>query len=129
MVRIQIISGKMAGSETVARHFPFTLGRSHECELRLEDEGVWDKHCEFTMSAKNGFVLTTHSEAIVLVDGENAAGKMLKNGATLDIGAAKVRFWLSDTRQKAFHWRETFTWFAFLMIFIVEIYLVYRINP
>ena len=46
MVQLNILSGKKAGTRTVARHFPFRIGRAAGNELQLEDDGVWDQHLD-----------------------------------------------------------------------------------
>ena len=71
MVHFKIVSGKMAGSEKVARHFPFRIGRAASAELRVEDDGVWDEHLELAFDATNGFVLATRSNAIASINGQS----------------------------------------------------------
>ena len=46
MVQLRILSGKMAGVDITARHFPFRIGRSAAAELQLQEDGVWERHLE-----------------------------------------------------------------------------------
>ncbi len=128
MVRLQIISGKMAGTEKVARRFPFTIGRSVECGLVLEDGGVWDTHCAILAERGRGIVLRPMQDAIVAINATAAGESVLRNGDTLDIGGAKIRFWLSDTTPQAFRWREWLTWAGFAFVLAVQFFLIYRLG-
>ena len=58
MVQFKIVSGKMAGTEQVARRFPFRIGRSAEADLRLEDDGVWDDHLELSVKINDPQIYT-----------------------------------------------------------------------
>lgn len=129
MVQFKIVSGKMAGSEKVARHFPFRIGRAASADLRVEDEGVWDEHLELTFHAANGFILTTRSNAIASINGQSFQEQVLRNGDAIEIGAAKIRFWLADTRQSSLRPREWLTWIAFLILIAAQIALIYRLLP
>ena len=74
MIQLKILSGKMAGTETVARRFPFRIGRSQSADLRLEEDGVWDEHLELAFDAATGFVLTAHQDALAAVNGQAFPG-------------------------------------------------------
>ena len=43
MVQLQVYSGKHAGTSTLARRFPFVVGRNSTSDLCLEREGIWDR--------------------------------------------------------------------------------------
>ena len=129
MVQFKIVSGKMAGSEKVARHFPFRIGRAASDDLRVEDDGVWEEHVELTFHAVNGFVLTTHSNALAAINGQPFQKQVLRNGDAIEIGAAKIRFWLADTRQSSLRLREWLTWIAFLILVGMQIALIYCLLP
>lgn len=129
MVRLTILSGKMAGTEHSARHFPFRLGRATSADLRLEEDGVWDRHAELALDAAAGFVLSAQSEALVSVNGRPCREAALKNGDELDLGALKLRFWIGPTRQRSLRFREWATWMAFLLITAAQLFLIYRVAP
>ena len=40
MIQLNVLSGKTAGSQTVARRFPFRIGRAAQNDLLLDDDGV-----------------------------------------------------------------------------------------
>ena len=128
MVQFKIISGKMAGSERITRHFPFRIGRAAGADLRLED-GVWDQHLELAFDSTAGFVLTVHPDARAAINGEPFREAVLRNGDTIEIGALKFHFWLGETRQASPRLREWLTWSAFVLILAGQFYLIYRLTP
>ena len=56
MIQFTSLSGKMAGTEWVARRFPVRIGRAPDCHVRLDDHGVWDVHAEVTLNREKAFV-------------------------------------------------------------------------
>jgi hypothetical protein len=129
MVRLKILSGKMAGTEHSARRFPFQLGRAASADLRLEEDGVWERHAELTLDAATGFVLSAHTEALVAVNGHPCRESVLRNGDEMDLGALKLRFWIGPTRQRSLRLREWLTWAGFVAIAAVQVVLIYRVAP
>jgi pSer/pThr/pTyr-binding forkhead associated (FHA) protein len=125
MIRFKIVSGKMAGTERVARHFPFRIGRSPTTDLQLDDAGVWDQHLELKFDSTAGFVLTTHPQALTTVNGLPVREAILRNGDAIEIGALKMLFWLGDTRQISLRFRECATWVAFVLVVVVQLGLIY----
>jgi predicted component of type VI protein secretion system len=129
MVRLTILSGKMAGTEHSARHFPFRLGRAASADLRLEEDGVWERHAELSLDFATGFMLSAQSEALVAVNGHACREAVLRNGDEMDLGALKLRFWIGPTRQRSLRFREWLTWTAFVLITAVQLVLIYRVAP
>ena len=125
MVQLKVLSGKMAGTETVVRHFPFRVGRSAEANLRAEEEGVWEQHLELSFDRETGFSLVSHPEAQVSVNGQVLRETVLRNGDVIEAGALKIRFWLSPTRQYRLTLREWLTWIGFAVIAAVQLALIY----
>ncbi|HYV31170.1 MAG TPA: hypothetical protein VEO53_08720, partial [Candidatus Binatia bacterium] len=58
MVQLDVLTGKKAGTRTIARRFPFPVGRSSQAALVLTDDGVWDRHLEIDLRVSEGAVLT-----------------------------------------------------------------------
>jgi predicted component of type VI protein secretion system len=127
MVRLKLLSGKMAGTEHSARHFPFRLGRAATADLQLEEPGVWDSHAELALDAAGAFVLRTQSEALLTVNGRPCREAVLRNGDEIDLGALKLRFWIGPTRQRSLRLREWLTWTAIVLITLAQLALVYRV--
>ncbi len=129
MIQLKILSGKMAGTDRVARHFPFQIGRSPAADLQLEEDGVWDQHVELAFDAAKGFVLSTHSNALATINGQAFHQIVLHNGDALEIGALKICFWLGEIRQTSLRLREWLTWAALALITAAQVVLVYRLSP
>ena len=129
MVQLTILSGKQAGTCVVARRFPFCVGRNPGMDLRLEEHGVWDRHFELDLNVHEGFVLKVQSEARVIVNGEPAHSALLRNGDVIEIGALKIQFWLSETRQKKLRVREALTWASFVALCAGQLALIYFVLP
>ncbi|HWF17974.1 MAG TPA: FHA domain-containing protein [Verrucomicrobiae bacterium] len=129
MVQLKIVSGKMAGTEQVARHFPFRIGRSASADLRVEEDGVWDEHLELAFHSTDGFILTAHPNALAAINGQPFREAVLRNGDAIEIGALKIRFWLGATRQSRLGLREWLTWTAFALIIAAQLFLIYRMIP
>lgn len=125
MIQLHILSGKKAGSHTVARHFPFRLGRAVENELRLEDDGVWDQHLTFEFEPKLGFKLATASAALVTVNGEPVQNTILRNGDIITMGSVKLQFWLAAAAQGGLRAREAFMWMLLAFVTLGQFVLLY----
>jgi predicted component of type VI protein secretion system len=125
MVELKILSGKMAGTKQVARHFPFQIGRSASADFRLEEDGVWDQHLELMFDPGTGFVLTTKPNALASINGQPFQEAVLRNGDAIEIGALKIRFWLGETRQASLSIREGLTWAGLVLITAAQLGLIY----
>lgn len=126
MVQLKVLSGKTAGTEMVARHFPFYVGRSANCQLSLEEAGVWDKHFQINLDSREGFVLASEANTSVVVDGKTVQQTALRNGDIIEVGLAKILFALTPTCQKSLAFREWLTWIALVALCFGQVVLIYR---
>ena len=124
MIQLHILSGRQAGGEIVVRHFPFLIGRGG-AHLPLEDAGVWDRHLQIDFTRGAGFTFTAQSEAGVIVNGTAAAAGLLRNGDLLELGAARLRVWLTRTRQPSLRWRESLIWASLVILLAAQATLVW----
>jgi len=130
MVQFNILSGKMAGQQIAARHFPFCIGRSATADLPLPEDGVWDRHLELSLDPATGFVLTASPDALMALNGGQPVQQaVLRNGDIIEIGALKLRFWLGAVRQYGLPFRELLVWLAFVAITAAQLALIYRLLP
>ena len=127
MVQLQVFSGKHAGTSTLARRFPFVVGRNSTADLCLEQEGIWDRHLEFHLQIPDGFLLKAHPRALTNVNGQPVQEAFLRNGDLIEVGPLKIRFWLSETRQRGLRTREFLTWFALAALCAGQILLIYAL--
>lgn len=128
MVQIKIFSGKKAGDVWSTRHFPVRLGRSAGSDIQLEDPGVWDEHCRITLDSGLAFILETTSDALVSVNSQPAQRALLRNGDIIELGSAKVQFWLSPAQQRTPGIYEVSVWALVAAVTFVQIALVYWLS-
>lgn len=127
MIQLKILSGKKAGTEMVARHFPFYGGRSAQCQLCLDEPGVWDRHFQINLNSSDGFSVIAEPNTSVTIDGKNTQEAELRNGDIIEIGSAKILFSLSPTTQKSLVLREALTWVGIAALCLVQVSLIYKL--
>jgi pSer/pThr/pTyr-binding forkhead associated (FHA) protein len=125
MIQLQILTGKQAGTDLVARRFPFRIGRTAPADLCLAEDGIWDQHLELNLIAPDGFVLRAQPNALATVNGQRVEQTLLRNGDLIEIGSLKMRFWLSAARQIGLRFREWLTWGSLVLLAIGQVCLVY----
>ena len=125
MVQLKVLSGKQAGTATLARRFPFVVGRNRAADLCLEQDGIWDRHLELHLQIPDGFLLKAHPRALTSVNGQPVQQAFLRNGDLIEVGPLKILFSLSETRQRGFRTREFLTWFALAALCAGQIVLIY----
>jgi pSer/pThr/pTyr-binding forkhead associated (FHA) protein len=125
MIQLHILSGKQAGTRTVARHFPFHIGRAPGNELQLEDDGVWDRHLTLEFEPQSGFNLSTAPDALVTVNGGPVQKSVLRNGDLIAFGSVKLQFWLAAAAQGSLRVREGFVWTLLVLVTLGQFVLLY----
>jgi pSer/pThr/pTyr-binding forkhead associated (FHA) protein len=125
MIQLNILSGKKAGDQPVARRFPFRIGRAPGNELQLEDDGVWDQHLTLEFNPQSGFNLATAPEALATVNAEPVQNAILRNGDTITVGSVKIQFWLAAAGQHSLLVRESLVWALLLFITLGQFALLY----
>jgi pSer/pThr/pTyr-binding forkhead associated (FHA) protein len=126
MIQLQILSGKQAGNRWVARRFPVRVGRDAGNDLRLEEDGVWGQHCEIAWDVQDGLVLSARPNALLTVNSERVAEpRHLRNGDSIELGSARLRFWLGDPVVRGSRVRELFVWTLIALMCVGQVALVY----
>jgi pSer/pThr/pTyr-binding forkhead associated (FHA) protein len=125
MIQFNILSGKRAGDQPVARRFPFRIGRASGNDLQLDDDGVWDQHLVLEFQKQEGFKLATSANALATVNGESVQSRILRNGDTITIGSAKLQFWLAAAMQHSLIFRESFVWTLLIFVTLGQFILIY----
>ena len=72
-----------------------------------------------------GFVLETEGSALAGVNGQPVQRAALRNGDVIEMGSAKLQFWLSEARQREQGFREAFVWTLVVLVCFAQIALVY----
>jgi pSer/pThr/pTyr-binding forkhead associated (FHA) protein len=125
MIQLNILSGKQAGRQMVARRFPFRIGRASGNELQLEDDGVWDQHLTFEFHPQSGFNLTTAPNALAAVNAGPVQNIILRNGDIITVGSVKIQFWLAAATQGSLVARESFVWALLVFVTLGQFALLY----
>lgn len=125
MVQLRILSGKKAGAVWVARRFPVQIGRAAAADLQLEERGVWDQHLRLEFRPAEGVVMNVQAQALAHLNGQPVQQILLHNGDIIELGALKLQFWLSETRQRGLRLREAVAWTAIAGITLSQIALIY----
>ena len=128
MVLLKISSGKTAGQTHTVRQFPFCIGRSPAADLRLEADGVWDRHLELDFDPDQGFILTTQAGARAFVNGWQIQSVILRNGDSIELGSEKLRFWLGETKQSGLRFYESLVWVALIVITVCQAGLIFLLK-
>src|SRR6185295_12803052 len=103
-------SGKQAGARWVARRFPVRIGSEAGSDLQLEEDGVWNRHCELGLDPVEGFILVAQPDALLTVNHQPVQSVRLRNGDALELGSVRLRFWLADPPRRNLVVRETLVW-------------------
>jgi pSer/pThr/pTyr-binding forkhead associated (FHA) protein len=125
MIQLKILTGKMAGTTWVARHFPVRIGRAAGADLRLEEQGVWDEHFQIALDGRQGFIVETQPNALATVNGQPSQQSVLRNGDLIEIGSLKIQFWLGEATQRGLKIREGLVWSIIAAVTLGQIALVY----
>ena len=126
LVQLQVRQGVAVGHVLLTKQLPLRLGRGKGCHMQLTEEGVWEQHGEIDINADQQFILRRHPEASVMINGE-PAGEIttLGNGDEIELGSAKLQFWLGGVRQKNLAAREASAWALLGAIILAEIILLF----
>jgi FHA domain len=125
VIQLHILSGERAGSDVLVPRFPFVIGRGADAGLPMDEPGVWDRHLQIEFQRDNGFTFIVHPNALALINGDTVEAGTLRNGDLIELGSARLRFWLARSTQKTLRVREALTWFALFALFAAQIALIY----
>ncbi len=125
MIELKVLSGKQAGVSATARRFPFLVGRAADAGLRLEDEGVFDRHFSIQFKAREGFLLQSDANAVTAVNNQPTSEVRLRSGDIIQAGSASISFALSPMRQRSLGVREIFVWLMLGGLCLGQIGVIY----
>ena len=108
---------------------PCSLGRSPRDSLILTEPGVWDHHCEIHLRSLTGFSLTVREEALATLNNQPVKQALLHNGDILQMGSARLQFWLAAPRIRrlAFACQEAAIWLLVLLVTAFQGWLMVRL--
>lgn len=128
MIQLHLLSGRTAPATLAAPHLPATLGRDAGCDLCLEEDGVWDRHLEFSATVSHQIRLQSATGAFTAVNGQPLQDALLCSGDLIEIGGVRLRFGLAPVRQRSLVWREASTWIALGALAAGQIALIYALT-
>jgi pSer/pThr/pTyr-binding forkhead associated (FHA) protein len=83
----------------VADLFPYTIGRSHSCDLRLSDPSVSRRHCRLVVRGGRVWVHDLESANGTFVNGERVREtRPLNDGDALHLGVVPFRVQVPDAQ-------------------------------
>jgi len=126
MVSLRILSGKRAGVTVQLARFPSAIGRASDCQVILDEPGIWDRHLQLDLDVHDGFILSVlRPEAIATVNGNPFQRGSLRNGDLIQAASNKLQFFLTPPVQRDFRLREAATWLGFCLLAAAQAYIVY----
>lgn len=125
MIELKILSGKQAGATAVARRFPFLVGRAPESGLRLEDEGVFERHFRIQFQPREGFLLVTEPNAVTAVNNQTTAQTRLRSGDIIHAGSVTMSFGLRPPEQHSLRLREAVVWTMLGLLCLAQVAVIY----
>ena len=128
MVQIQILNGAKAGTRWVAGPLPFSVGRSAEDSLRLDDAGVWEHHCRVELREDHRAALVAAPDALTAVNGQPTQDIVLRNGDIIELGSLRLQFGFTPTSHRSLRLREITTWVAFALLALTQVALIYLLS-
>jgi len=120
MVELRILTGKMVGQVVSVRHFPFYIGRALDCDLRLEEQAVWNKHLKLDLR-ENEIIVSACGEGSLTVNGIPKKEAEMKIGDEIECGSVKIDCWASPVAQKSQAWRELFVYAVITGLLLLEV--------
>lgn len=129
MIRWSILSGRKAGDTHLVSRFPAVIGRGTGADWVIEEDGVWERHARLELDRQGRFQLFSESGALVVVNGVSRAEAELRNGDVVDLGAARLRFGLSETRLRSHRGREWATWIGVALLCLGQLLMIYLFLP
>jgi len=128
MIQFVSLSGKTAGASWVARRFPVRAGRAPGNDLRLEAPGVFDQHFEVDVKSGESLELSVRGSALANVNGQPVTRCLLRNGDLVEVGSARLRFWLAPTQQSSLRASQVGVWLAWFAVLAAQVILLRWLN-
>ena len=125
MIELRILSGKQAGAIVVARRFPFLVGRASDSGLRLDDEGVFDRHFRIEFQPREGFLLVGEPNAVTAVNNQTTSRIRLRSGDIIYTGSVTMSFGLRPPEQRSLRIREAVVWIMLAFLCLGQVAVIY----
>ncbi len=128
LAQLTFVNGGLARQSVALPEAPLMIGRAPECQMRLTEKGVWERHAQIRLRPGEGFFLHSLPPATVSVNRQPVtAPQLLRNGDTIDAGEVKLRFWLGPVRQAPLPIIEAVFWLLLGALFAVQAWLIWAL--
>ena len=124
MVRLRVLNGARAGFSHLTGRFPCTIGRAASDDLQLIEPGIWDGHLQLDLRVPDGFLLSRLGQGRATVNGVEFDQIRLRNGDLIELGAAKLQFWIGDIQPAGQRLRELLLWIGLSTLVLLEFGLI-----
>lgn len=126
MLQLRVLSGRHAGLQRICHRVPVRIGRAHDNDLQLDDEGVWPRHATIGFDPRDGFILRAEPDAMLSVNFQPAQTVRLRDGDCIQLGAATLQFRLTPLEQRPLDWLERGVWILVAAVTLAQILLLAR---
>jgi predicted component of type VI protein secretion system len=103
------------------------VGRAGDAGLRLEDEGVFDRHFNISFKRNEGFLIFSQANAVTAVNHQPVSEARLRAGDVIQAGSASIAFALSPMRQRSLRFRESLVWFMLGVLCLAQVAVIYAL--
>ena len=79
----------------------------------------------FAVAAEFCDFLRSQPNTLARVNGQPVSTTLLRNGDTIELGAAVIQCWLSPVRQRSLGLREAVSWFLVAAVIVAQIAVLY----
>jgi predicted component of type VI protein secretion system len=125
LAQLTVLNKHGASLQITRADLPVRIGRAADCQLRLEEKGIWDHHVELDLDRDDSFLLRPASEASTLVNDEPLKEEFkLANGDVIILGQTKVQFLIGPMRQQLSGTRETLCWMWLAAFMAAQVWLI-----
>jgi pSer/pThr/pTyr-binding forkhead associated (FHA) protein len=110
MLLLRVTDSRGAVTPHIAESFPYTVGRSPQADLRLQEPGIFENHATILPAGDGRFLIQAEGESLLLRNGEPVRSAPLAAGDELLIGSLRVVVSLAPARQKSLGLSEAAAW-------------------
>lgn len=130
MLQLHVTDDRGAVTSHPVDRLPHLIGRSPNVDLQIVAPGVWEEHASIDLSetdtaGRKRFVISSFRESLISINGEVVAGKELRIGDEITLGAARIVVSLAPAKQTNLSLQEFAVWALLLLVVIVEAAVVH----
>ena len=125
LAQLVVLNKHSTSLQITCSDLPIHIGRASDCQMRLKEKGIWDRHVELDLDRDGSFLLRPTSEGSTLINDEPLKEKhKLANGDIIILGDTKLQFFIGPARQRLFDTREALCWMVLMAFVAIQVWLV-----